>query len=462
MHCTHYDINFDLNKMMNEELPYTQAFYRQAPGQSQAACDAAFYKDVHDYFDFTLKNSRNMPVYELPLSACAEIETTFENAYAMLVEAVGKLFALPDAEVMKYMGCAFLRRHPYFLDYARFTYRDVGSARQAIYGRFDATLNPDTNQVEGIYEFNGDTPTMLFEAVSQQNMICETLTGDNFLQLNSFYPTLQELIRNMGAIPGTAAVICDHNTFEDVATSEVIQQILGEENECMFADITEMDYDFTNRSNPFVIGDTPASVIFALLPWEEMIESMVKVAPHAFKEWTNWGQHVTFLEPAWRWFASNKGIWAFITHLIETDEDFRLRYENVPVLPTYLNNQRFLQVGEKFVSKPKIGRMSNNITIFNADGSHNYSTDGAYDGDDVVYQMYAPPFQVPGRNNFIIGMFMVPDVSTNYVTMRESTAATLCIREFESPTLSWKNERFIPHILIDDIEDEDDDEEEYL
>lgn len=29
-----------------------------------------------------------------------------------------------------------------------------------------------------------------------------------------------------------------------------------------------------------------------------------------------------------------------------------------------------------------------------------------------------------------------------------ATAATLCIREFESPTLSWKNERFIPHILV--------------
>lgn len=458
MHCTYHNINFDLNKMMTEELPYTQAFYREAPGQSQAACDANFYKDVHDYFDFTLKNSHNMPVYELPLSACAQIETTFESAYSMLVEAVGKLFALPDTEIMRYMGCSFLRKHPYFLEYAKFTYRDNGSARQAIYGRFDAILNPETNQVEGIYEFNGDTPTMLFEAVSQQNMICETITGDNFLQLNSFYPKLQELFQNMGEIPGTAAVVCGHESFEDTATSEVIQQIMGEENECLFVDVTELDYDFTTRHNPFIVGDTNLSVIFALLPWEEMVESF----PHAFKEWTNWGQHVTFLEPAWRWFASNKGIWAFITHLIETDEDFKLRYADVPVLPTYLNNARFLQVGEKFVSKPKVGRMSNNIEIFNADGSHNYSTDGAYGGDDVVYQMYAPPFQVPGRNNFIIGMFMVPDVSTNYVTMRESTAATLCIREFESPTLSWKNERFIAHLLYDDTEDHEGEEEEYL
>lgn len=32
--------------------------------------------------------------------------------------------------------------------------------------------------------------------------------------------------------------------------------------------------------------------------------------------------------------------------------------------------------------------------------------------------------------------------------MLGATAATLCIREFESPTLSWKNERFIPHVLV--------------
>jgi len=461
MRCEYHNIGFSLNETMMAELPYTQALYRHEPKNGQAAADADFQQDVKDYFAFPLAHSENMPVYELGISACAEIETVFELSYAMLVEALGKLFARGNATVLEYMGCNFLRKHPSFIDYAKFTYHDSGSARQSIYGRFDAVFNPETDKVEGIYEFNGDTPTMLFESALLQNQICERITGDGEMQLNSFYPLLTSLFENMGEVPGKVGIICDNNSFEDVATCEVLAQVIGDEcgNEIRYVDTTEIDFDYNNKHNPFCAGDDHFAVMFALVPWEEIIESFSKHCPQAMEKWQDWAGHVTFLEPAWRWFISNKGIWAFVTHLFETDEDFKLRYAEVPLLPTYLSQDRFIEKGEPFVGKPKIGRMSNNIEIFKADGSHEFSTDGAYAGDDRVFQMYAEPFKVNGRHNFIIGMFMVPDEATNYNTMRNATAATLCIREFDSPVLGICNERFIPHILIEDGEDVDGEED---
>lgn len=453
MHCNKYAINFDLDQLMDEELPWTQAFYREEPAPGQVKGN--FYQDVREYFEFPMKNQQEMPVYELHLSSCAAIETTFERSYAMLVEAVGKLFNEPQAKIMEYMGCDFLRKYPWFIDYAKWTYREHNaSARQSIYGRFDAALDPDSEVVTGIYEFNGDTPTMLFESVAVQNLVCEQITGDVELQLNSLWPNMQELFRQLGQIPGTAAVVFDGGTFEDMATCEVIAQIMGEENLCLFVDGTDMQYDRANPEQPWVVVDRDdhLSVIFALIPWEEMITTF----PEGYQDWQRWAPNVTFLEPAWRWFISNKGIWAYVTHLLQNDQDFVSKYGQLPVLPTFLKPDELLAQKLAYVKKPKIGRMSNNIEIYNEDGSHHFSTDGAYAGDDCVYQVAHAPYQVNGRHNFIVGMFMTPDHATNYHTIKEATASTLCIREFDSPVLGIKNERFVPHILIDDVNEEED------
>lgn len=444
MKCSYHNINFNLNQMMIEELPWTQAFYREAPLPPHQI-EGEFHADVQEYFSFPLAHSAAMPVYELGLSSCAKIESQFELAYSMLVEAVGRLFGESNATLMEYVGCEFLRNHPYFIEYAKFTYRDFGSARQAIYGRFDAAFDPVAERITGIYEFNGDTPTMLFESVALQNHVCEQVTGDTEMQLNSFYPNMQQLIADLGPMPGTAAVVFDKNSFEDLATCEVIAQILGENNTCLYADVDDIDYLFSEKNLPFAIGEDQLSVIFALVPWEEMVESF----PQAYREWANWGANLTFFEPAWRWFASNKGIWAYITHLFETDKEFGAKYKEVPAIKTHLTPEPFTHYGQGYVAKPKVGRMSCNVEIFNAAGEKTFGTEGPYT-DEVVYQSYVPPHSVVGRNNFIIGMFMVPDVADNLNTMKQATASTLCIREFDSPVLGVANERFIPHVLVDD------------
>ena len=438
MQCLKKKINFNLNQIMVEELPWSQGFYREGPHT-----DSAFKDDVTDYFDFFIKNQDAMPFYTIRQESCAPMELMFERAYAQLVDAVGRLFNENHATIMEFMGCDFLRKHPYFIDYAKWSFRTHSSARQSLYGRFDAAFDPVAERVTGIYEFNGDTPTMLFESVNLQTNLCKQFTGDEEDQLNMFWPTLINELEEMGKVPGFVGVLFERRSFEDMVTAETLAQILGQNNTTLFADFSDIDYDHTCRDKPWVIGDRRLDVVFALSPWEEMVENF----PQGYKEWANWASHVTFLEPAWRWFASNKGIWAYITALRENVDGYASDWDDVPTLATYRSAEPFIKSGLSYVQKPVVGRMSSNVKIF---GDHNelvHESEGPYT-DDCVYQAYCPPGQVEGRHNFIIGMFMVPDAVEDRDDMMDSTAATLCIREFESPTLSWKNERFIPHVIV--------------
>lgn len=439
MQCLKKKIRFDLNQIMIEELPWSQGFYREG-----TLADGKFKEDVTEYFDYFIKNQDAMPFYTIRQASCAPMELMFERAYAQLVDAVSSLFNENHETIMEFMGCDFLRKHPYFIDYAKWTFRNHGSARQSLYGRFDAAFDPVTEKVTGIYEFNGDTPTMLFESVNLQTNLCKQFTGDEEDQLNMFWPTLIGELEELGKVPGYVGVLFEQRSFEDMVTAETLAQILGQNNTTLFATFEDIDYDHACREKPWVIGERRLDVVFALSPWEEMVENFHQ----GYKEWANWTGNVTFLEPAWRWFASNKGIWAYITHLRESDPaGYGCQWDDVPTLATYMSPEPFINSGMSYVQKPKVGRMSSNVKVF---GDHNelvHESEGPYT-DDCVYQAYCPPGQVEGRNNFIIGMFMVPDAVEDRDDMLDSTAATLCIREFESPTLSWKNERFIPHVIV--------------
>jgi glutathionylspermidine synthase len=438
MHCVTRPIKFDLNTILIEELPWTQAFYREG-----SLADGVFKQDVTDYFAYPLAHQADMPFYVLKQSSCADLETTFERAYHQLVEAVGRLFKEPHHVLMRYMDCEFLRKHPYFIDYAKWSYNNRGSNQQALYGRFDAAFDPVTETVTGIYEFNGDTPTMLFESVNLQNRLCEQFTGDTEQQLNSFYPLVVEMLAKQGEIPGHAAVLFNADSFEDMATAETLAQAFGENNKCIFTSFNEIDYDHSCREKPFVIGDTRLDVIFALSPWEEMVDNFSQ----GYKEWANWATSVTFLEPAWRWFTSNKGIWAYITHLRESDPMYADSWDDVPTLATYRSDDNPFHGKQAYVSKPVLGRMSSNVTIYNSNGNVEGATEGPYPMDNIVQEYHAPG-RIEGRDNFIIGMFMVPDPVVLHRDMPQATAGTLCIREFDSNVLNVENERFIPHILV--------------
>lgn len=432
MKAVSHNINFNLNRLIEEELPIMGAFYES---------EGDFKQDVKDLFAFPLKNSEAMPFYTVKESSCSNIYGTFAGVYEMLLVALDNLFEEKDSVIQKYFGEAFLKKHPYFLEYAKYTFK---RRHAALYGRFDAALDPVSEEVTGVYEFNGDTPVMLFESVNFQDHLTRLVTGSSEAQFNNYYPTAVDFVNRRFGYDRKVAVMFDINYIEDTATCETLSQIIGEKATAFNVGLADIDFENLNTSgSPWYYEDHQLDVIFALCPWEEMVEAF----PSGFAQWRRWADDCQFFEPAWRWFISNKGIWAYVTHLFQCDSEFSNEYGELPVLETYMTPDVFKARGEMYVSKPLIGRLSNNIQI-HGDGEVKYDSKGSYEGYEVIYQAYHEPHKVEGRNNFILGMWMAPlaDLDADAHPLM-ADPATMAIREFDEPVLSIGNERFIPHLV---------------
>lgn len=428
MKAAYHEIDFNLPEILAEELPYCSAFYEDQGELKQ---------DLKDLFAFPLANAKNMPFYTMTTDEAAKIHRSAEELHDLVLKAVKQLFGESDETIRKFFDCDMIRKHPYFIDYARYTIKDM--EHTPVYGRYDLAYDPRKQKVTGAYEFNGDTPVMLFESTNLQSRLCEQVTGGVEDQYNEFWIQAQNYFDRTSL--GTKAVVFDSDYIEDTVTCETLAQVMGN---AIFADLKELDFDYADRKRPFFVGDTQVDTVFVLAPWEEMVENF----PYAFQNWKDWAGQVTLLQPAWFWFTSHKGIWAYITYLCQNHPDWsHIWAMESPILETYLSPDRFIESGRKFVSKPVIGRLSMNIQIHNPDGTVDFESEGSYDDVPRIYQEYCEPGQVEGRNNFILGIWISPNghrVLGQYITEPQ----TLCIREFDEPVLGLQNERFIPHYLV--------------
>jgi glutathionylspermidine synthase len=430
------DIGFELEQMVVEELPLMSAFHAELDGTPRW--------DVQDLFAYFSEYSQEMPFYTLKEENAEKVGFVFEDAYHMLIDAADRVFR-DRVALNKYFDCAFLRKHGrYFTDFAEFTFRSYGMPGQAIYGRFDAAMDPESETVTGIYEFNGNTPVMLFESVNLQNHLTIKVTGDNHAQYNNYYPWIQE---TLAAYPHSSstkfAVVLDTQYVDDAATCETMTQLMGEDRCAFFSDLDDITYEYQCRDKPFFRGEDQLDALFVLLPWEEIVENWT--AP--FMDWEHWCRNVSFMEPAWRWFISHKGMLAYVTHLLETDDEFRSKWGHVPTLRSYLSPDVFVSNGLPYVAKPVLGRLSSNVRIFDENNVLQNENEGHYGDCECVYQEFHAPGRVEGRNNFIVGMWMAPKSRYGSKT-HEAQAATFCIREFDEAILQLKNERFIPHLIV--------------
>lgn len=437
MKAEYHNVRLNIDQLVKEELPHAYAFYNDKN---------ELHADAQELFAFYTENAGKLPVYTLHWDAYERTMGVFTDTYNLLIKALHQLFTADSHLIDHYFDCAFLRKHPDFIEYAKATFVRKGAVGQAIYGRFDAAFDPVTEKVTGIYEFNGNTPVMLFESVNLQAAIASAI-GSSGDQANDYYDATYGNIARLGNF-GTAGIVFDADLIEDVVTCETIAQVLQDQGRVFMADLTQLDFDFTERKKPWMAFGEHLDLIFMLVPWEEAWEVFTK----GFSDWRNWVDHVVFMEPAWRWFISHKGIWAYLTHLIENDVEFTHAATELPILRTYMEPPKNLTNG--YVSKPVLGRMSSNIEIFDKDGKSTFKSEGPYGSEERVYQEFCPPHQVEGRNNFIIGAWMTPNISMrslnddgNFLMTGEAT--TLCIREFESPVLGTKNERFIAHRMVE-------------
>lgn len=301
--------------------------------------------------------------------------------------------------------------------------------RRAVYGRFDAVCNPETGAIEGIYEFNGDTPVMLFESVNLENLIV-TEQGNVECQENNWWNAFQENFSDFKN--KTVAIVCDINYVEDTSTCETLCQAFESVGANVYMTTLQgFNHDLLSITKPFYVDgvQSPVDAAFVLVPWEEMLDSGNDILLH----WRSWVDNVELFEPPWRWFMSNKGFLAFITYLLENDDDYANKYTSLPFIPTYktVNNMT------SYVRKPVIGRLSQNITIFDGVSPTEPETRGVYASETMIYQEYRKPYSLKDRGNFIVGAWI-----------NGRKAETLCFREFDTSVLDLKNERFVAHLLI--------------
>lgn len=422
MQVVNKSIEFDLETVVAEEVPYLSTFYRYQGELNQ---------DVCDLLAFPVANKAAMPFYTVKDSTTLVLNQQFEDYYQMMVAALQ--IAFEDRELMdRFFDCHFWREHgDKFLPYAKATFR---KKHPALYGRYDACFDPFSEELLGIYEFNGDTPVMLFESVNLQARLSGQLGTD---QYNNWWEIFGEKFKGKYH---NVAVACGTDYVEDMATCETIAQAFGETgSRVSFLDLKELDYDHMNVSKPWIAkgSDVPLDAIYVLSPWEEMVSNFPAMLDH----WQRWIDNVHLFEPAWRWFLAHKGMTALCTHLVDIDSDFYLKHYNATriLLPTYVEADiEPSLMGGSWVQKPVVGRLSNNIKIWHK-GAVESDTGGYYSDECTVFQKYTPPRKVEGRNNFILGMWMCGEHS-----------ASLCAREFDSEVLSISNERWIPHIVVED------------
>ena len=416
-------ISFNLEQVVREEVPFLSVFYRDGEELN---------RDINDLLAFPVANKEAMPFYTMKDESTYLLNIQFERYYQMMEYALS--IALHDKALLrKFFDCEFLREHgDRFIPYAEATFH---KKHPALYGRFDACFDPRSERLQGVYEFNGDTPVMLFESVNLQQRFADELGTD---QYNNYWDIFIEQMSKQNY--KNIAVACGTDFVEDMATCETLSQAFSAAipgATVQFLDLKELDFDTNSRTPFFAHGsDVPLDAVYILSPWEEMVSNF----PEMLDNWTYWVDNVHVFEPAWRWFFAHKGMTALCTELMVISKSFAEKFGEVKLLPTYIASD-FLEKqwdsSDRWVEKPVVGRLSNNIKIWNG-GILESDTGGYYTGENTVFQEYCAPHKVEGRNNFILGFWMCGKHS-----------ASVCFREFDSEVLSISNERFIPHIVVE-------------
>jgi glutathionylspermidine synthase len=426
-----HEVNIDVPKLISEEMGWLSGFYSEAK---------ELHEDAHKHFQFHINQQHAMPFYVFNKETADHILDVGYRAYKVMVKAVAHAFENRN-DLLRFFDCSMLRTPggQAFIEYANWTFNQRNSIGMSLYSRFDMAVNPVTNKVTGIYELNGDTPTMLFESTVLQSELLKQ-HYDIEQQANEWWFDVEESLGSRRfERSNRIGVVFDPSYVDDSATCELVAAALEQHcDNVMMVGLKDLKYEMLRPNQPYEAYDLVLDGMFVLVPWE----TMVTEHPKAMFDWERWCTNVAVWEPAWKWFMSNKGIFALIDHLGRTGQ---LDLEGLPFLKTDLDEQAL--EGYAYVEKPKVGRMSQNITVYSKCERVLAQTDGDYGGDDMVYQEYAEPGRLNGDRNFIVGVWMAGAV--NPPTGHWAKASGICIREFATGVNGMDDEQFIPHVIID-------------
>lgn len=352
---------------------------------------------------FTFHTIQDLPYwdesayYRFSMKQVQELEHATNELYAMCVEA-GEHIIQQD-RFAEFGIPAYIV--PHLIDSWE---RDAWS----LYGRFDFSY--DGTNPPKLLEFNGDTPTSLFESSVIQWYWLESFSP-NSDQFNSIH---EKLIASWQFIHQQYQshryhFACATQSLEDTITTQYIADTALQAGLVVkMLDIAQVGwggYTFMDEKNEAI------ETLFKLYPWEWMVnEEYGRFVPRASMNW---------IEPSWKMLFSNKAL-LVILHELFPDSPY--------LLPTFYTPQ-----STSFVKKPKLSREGANVELV-LNQMIVEATHGEYGDEGFVYQDVAllPNFE----GNFpVIGSWVIG-----------GDAAGMGIREANT-RITDNMSRFVPHLI---------------
>jgi len=284
----------------------------------------------------------------------------------------------------------------------------------SIYGRFDLVY--DGTRPPKMLEFNGDTPTSLFEAgVVQWYWLEDVQPGND--QFNSIHEKLIDYWKYLLPYlnPGKLYFSCLKDNQEDFTTVEYLRDCAIQAGlETSFIYLEDIGWNADTR-NFIDLQDEKIANIFKLYPWEWLLRDEFGANLLLDSGKSFW------IEPPWKMLLSNKAILPILWQL----------FPNHPnLLASYFDNTNLKY---DYVKKPLLSREGENITMVR-NGNMIASTEGNYGSEGFIFQELCQlpqfSFNYPVIGSWVIGC----------------EPAGMGIRE--TKTLITDNlSRFIPHAI---------------
>jgi len=336
--------------------------------------------------------------YEFNLKQIEELENATAEIWDMYIQAVDYVIENNLFDMFKIP--AFMHKH--IIDSWE---NDV----PAIYGRFDFSY--DGISAPKLLEFNGDTPTSLFETgVIQWNWLEDVFPKKD--QFNSVHEKLIEYWKvlkpdlHIGKVHFASVGESVEDYTNTIYMMDTAKQA-GLETEWMnIADIGWNGRTFTDNDENTIRN------IFKLYPWEWLVhEEFGSFIPQTDTIW---------IEPSWKLLMSSKAMLPILWSM----------FPNHPnLLECYFQPKNLVH----YAKKPIYSREGNNVTLIE-NGRQLATTSGEYGDEGFIFQELKklPDF----RGNFpVIGSWIIGQ-----------EPAGIGIRECKS-LITDNLSRFIPHII---------------
>ena len=347
------------------------------------------YADGEPYWDETVR-------YEFALEQVErDIEQPTGELYGMCLELASR--AVKDEHMLCRLGVP----EPSW-DAVAASWR---ASEPSLYGRFDLCYTGDGPAK--LLEFNGDTPTSLYEAAVFQWYWLEAGRTQGWLssdadQFNSLHEALIARWRYLW--PGRWVHLAAMDNVEDRGTVAYLADTALQAGR--FAKVIRLDDIGVKRGRFVDLADPPIDVLFKLYPWEWLLRDPFGQSAAM--------QTVHMVEPAWKMMLSSKGILPLL---------WRLAPGHPNLLPAYFEDEaEAVALGKTYVRKPIHSREGANISIvLNKDVI--VQTAGPYDGPAVL-QAFHPLPSFDGMRP-VVGSWIVGDRACGMGLREDATAITV-------------------------------------